>query len=286
MKKGIIIYAHNNRSVDYALMAIISGGLAKKKLNVPASLITDPSTVEWMRESNVLTKATEVFENIIIVERPDTDNTRRLHDGEHVSVVPFLNSNRSSVWELTPYDRTLMIDSDYLIFSNLLEEYWDVDADVLIGESINDIYSNDRLGYMDKYVSEVGVKLYWATTVMFTKNDAAKTFFDTVNFIKENYQHYADVFRFDPRQYRNDIAFSVAKHILDGFEEITTNSLPPVRTLLDTDKLHDVTDNSLILLVSPKNDNNFCAATIRDADLHVMNKQSIYRNKDKLMGLI
>ena len=179
-----------------------------------------------------------------------------------------------------------MIDGDYLVFSDLLNEYWDVDADVLIGESINDIYSNDRLGYMDKYVSEVGVKLYWATTVMFTKNDAAKTFFNTVSLIKENYQHYADVFRFDSRQYRNDIAFSVAKHILDGFEEITVNSLPPVRTLLDTDMLHDVTDKSLILLFSPKNDNNFCAAALADADLHVMNKQSIYRNKDKLLELI
>ena len=30
MTKGILIYAHNNRTVDYALMAVISGGLAKK----------------------------------------------------------------------------------------------------------------------------------------------------------------------------------------------------------------------------------------------------------------
>ena len=67
MKRGIIIYAHNNRSVDYALMAIISGGLAKKHLNLPVSLITDPSTIEWMRESKSLEKATEIFENIIIV---------------------------------------------------------------------------------------------------------------------------------------------------------------------------------------------------------------------------
>ena len=76
MKQGIVIYAHNNRSVDYALMALISGGLAKKQLNVPVSLITDPSTVDWMRESNILDKATSVFEQIIIVERPVTDNTR------------------------------------------------------------------------------------------------------------------------------------------------------------------------------------------------------------------
>ena len=67
MNKGILIYAHNSRSVDYALMSIISGGLAKKYLKVPASLVTDTSTVEWMRESNILEKATTVFENLIIV---------------------------------------------------------------------------------------------------------------------------------------------------------------------------------------------------------------------------
>jgi hypothetical protein len=33
MTRGILIYAHNNRTVDYALMAIISGGLAKKTVN-------------------------------------------------------------------------------------------------------------------------------------------------------------------------------------------------------------------------------------------------------------
>lgn len=286
MKKGVVIYAHNNRSVDYALMAIISGGLAKKNLKVPVSLITDPSTVEWMRESKVLEKATEVFENIIIVDRPESDNIRKLNDGEHVSVVPFLNSNRSSVWDLTPYDRTLLIDSDYLIMSTTLNEFWDLEDDVLIGESINDIYDNSRLGYHDKYISDVGVKLYWATTVMFTKNDAAKTFFDTVNFIKDNYTHYADVFRFDSRQFRNDIAFSVAKHIVDGYEEIKAGLLPPVLTMLDNDILHDIENNKLILLVAPKLDSNYCAASVSNVDLHVMNKQSIQRNKEKLLGML
>ena len=286
MKKGIVIYAHNNRSVDYALMALISGGLAKKKLKVPVSLITDPSTIDWMRESEIFEKATEIFEHIIIVNRPETDNTRRLHDGESSLIVPFLNSNRSSVWDLTPYDRTLMIDGDYLIFSDLLNEYWDVDCDVMIGESINDVYDNRRLEYGDIYVSDVGVKLYWATTVMFTKNAAAKTFFDTVNFIKDNYTYYADVFRFDPRQFRNDVAFSVAKHILDGYEETTVGSLPPVRTLLDKDILEDVKEETLILLVSPRLNTEYCAAALTGMDLHVMNKQSIYRNKDKLLGLI
>jgi hypothetical protein len=286
MKKGILIYAHNSRAVDYALMSVISGGLARKYLNVPASLVTDTSTVEWMRESNILEKATNVFENLIVVDRPQTDNTRKLSDGESSNIVPFLNSNRSSAWDITPYDRTLLIDSDFLIFSNRLAEYWDVDADVMIGESINDICDTARLGYHDSYISDVGVKLYWATTVMFTKNQTGKLFFDTVNLIKENYQYYADVFRFDGRQFRNDIAFSIAKHILDGYEETPHSNLPPVLTLLDKDILHSVDSSRLTVLTSPRLDSNFCAASITGLDLHVMNKQSIYRNKDNLLELI
>jgi len=286
MKRGILIYAHNNRSIDYAVMAIISGGLAKKNLNGPVSLITDPSTVEWMSESKILEKATTIFENIIIVTRPETNNQRRLSDGECSNMVPFVNTNRDSVWDLTPYDRTLLIDSDFFILSDRLNNYWGVEDDLLLGESINDIYDNARLGYLDKYVSEVGVKLYWATTVMFTKNENTKLFFDTVNFIKENYKHYADVFRFDARQYRNDIAFSIAKHILDGYQESITGRLPAVLTTLDKDILYDLTGNKLNFLVNHRLDNNFCAASISNLDIHIMNKQSIIRNKDKLMEML
>lgn len=286
MNRGIVIYAHNNRSIDYALMAMISGGLAKKNLDVPVSLITDPSTVEWMRESGTLNRATSIFENLIIVNRPETNNQRRLHDGDSNNVVPFVNSNRDSVWDLTPYDRTLLIDSDFLIFSNHLNKYWDINNDLMIGESINDIYDNARLGYLDHYVSEVGVKLYWATTVMFTKNKSAKLFFDTVNFVKDNYNHYADVFRFDNRQYRNDISFSIAKHILDGFEESKSSQLPPVLTTLDKDVLLDIKNSKLQFLINHRLDNNFCAASVSNLDIHVMNKQSIIRNKDKLLEMI
>lgn len=286
MTNGILIYAHNTRSVDYALMAIISGGLAKKQLKVPASLVTDESTVEWMKESQIYEKANEVFEQIIIVEKPQTNNSRRLYDGVDNAVVPFVNLNRYSAWEITPYERTLLIDSDFLIFSNRLTEYWNIESDFLIGESINDIYNQVRLGYHDRYVSEVGVKLYWATTVMFTKNKRTKMIFDLINYIRENYQYFADTYRFDSKQFRNDIAFSVAKHILDGFEESSNETLPPILTLLDRDILHDVNNAKLTVLVSPRLDSNFCVASLSNVDVHVMNKQSIVRNKEKLLELI
>lgn len=286
MNKGVLIFAHNNPKVDYALMSIISGGLARKHLGVPVSLVTDNSTVDWMKTSNIYTTAEEIFDKIILVEQPITDNKRRLNDGVAIDTVPFTNTNRTSAYEITPYDQTLLIDSDFLIFSDALNEYWD-SGEVLISKEMNDLYETNRAGYHDRYVSDTGVHLYWATTVMFSKNEQGKRFFDLVEYIKTNYRYYADLFRFNSQQYRNDISFSIAKHILDGFETDTIQCLPPILTTIDRDMLHSVgSDGKLTFLINPSMDANFCAATLKDKDIHIMNKQSINRNVKSLLELI
>lgn len=286
MKTGILIYAYNSPKLDYALMSIISAGLAKKYLKVPVTLVTDASTVEWMEQSKIDSKAREIFENIIVSDRPENNNIRRLNDGTESSTVPFLNSTRYTAWDHTPYDRTLLIDSDFLIFSDQLNQYWNVDQDVMIGDSIKDIYDQKRLGYQDRYVSDTGVKLYWATTVMFTKNQNSKLFFDLVNHVRGYYSFYSDVYRFDHRQYRNDISFSISKHILNGFVEDNRYSLPPVLTSLDKDILYEVDENRLKLLVNHNYSDGYIASSVVSQDIHVMNKQSIIRNKDKFLDLI
>jgi hypothetical protein len=287
MNRGALIFAHNNRNIDYALIALISGSLVKKNLQVPVSLVTDSSTITWMKESGRYDQAVAVFDKIITVPKPITNNARRLNDGANGEVVPFVNTNRASVWDLTPYDRTLLLDSDFLIFSDKLNEYWDVDEDILIANAMNDVYDQSRVGYHDRYVSDTGIHLYWATTVMFTKNQRAKSFFDLVEFIRVNYQYYGDLFRFDTRQYRNDIAFSVAKHIIDGFETNTAMTLPSLLTILDRDILHSVDENGkLTFLVTPMADSNYCAIAMKNTDLHIMNKQSIIRNADSLLRLV
>lgn len=286
MNNGVLIFAHNNRQVDYSLLAVISGGLAKKNLNVPVSLVTDASTIEWMTEFGSLPKAKEIFEHIIITDRPNTNNTRKLNDGNESLTVPFINANRNSAWDLTPYDRTLLIDSDFLIFSDTLSQFWNVEENLLIGHSMNDI-GGDRTGYLDRYVSHTGVHMYWATTVMFSKNQETKIFFDLVSHVKNNYKFYSDLYRFNPLQFRNDIAFSVAKHILDGYENINSLSLPPVNTIIDKDILCKVSGSKLTFLINDSLDQNkFISMSTTDRDVHVMNKQSIIRNSKQLLELI
>lgn len=287
MNKGVLIFAHNNRQVDYARMALVSGKLANKHLGVPVSLVSDESTITWMKESKIYDKAVTLFDKIIITERPPEDQNRVMYDGKEKVVSLFKNSNRSSVWDLTPYDRTLLIDTDYFIFSNMLNDYWDVNSDLLISESYNDILGSERVGYLDKYISDTGIKMLWATTVMFTKNENTKVFFDLVEHIRRNYSRFADIYRFDNRIYRNDISFSIARHILYGFETDNDYSLPPVFSSIDKDILYKIdNDLNLLFLVNTPNRENYYAASVKNRDVHIMNKQSVTRNLDRLLELI
>lgn len=283
MTKGILLFAHNNRQIDYAKMSILTAKLAHKNLKVPVSLVTDPSTMEWMDQSKILKQASELYDKIIITQRPEDGNMKNYNDGKNITPAPFSNGNRFSAYDLTPYDRTLLIDTDYFVLSNSLNEYWDVDSDLMMSPRYNDIIGQERIGYLDKNISETGIKMYWATTVMFTKSEFAKLFFDLVEYIKSEYRMFSDVFRFDHRTYRNDISFSIAKHILNGFHEVDEYNLPNVYSTPDKDTLYDINNNKLKFLLSHMDRN--IAASVGNKDVHIMNKYSIMRNYDKFMEL-
>jgi len=278
MSNGVVIFAHNNGDIDYASLSLIAAKLAKTHLNVPVSVITDKETFSSVDQKEFQ----NVFDKIIFTPPSTTNNTRNLYDGVESKKVKFLNDLRPSVWDLTPYDRTLLIDCDYLIMSNTLSNYWDNENELLISGKYNDITGDERVGYHDRYVSDTGVKLYWATTVMFTKNERTKLFFDLVEHIRNNYNDYGDLFRFSTKQYRNDISFSIAKHILDGYISADVD-LPPVLSTIDKDMLHSVDNGKLTFLLTPQSNQNYVFASVTDLDVHVMNKKSILRNAKELV---
>lgn len=287
MNKGVLLFAHNSEKLDYGTMAIVAGGLAKKNLGVPVSLVTDKHTINWLKKSNTLTQAEDIFDQIIIEDLPKTENKRFIYDGDEKELVPFRNTNRSNAWNLTPYDRTLLIDCDYFILSNNYSEYWDLNSDLLMPESVFDISNQDRLGYHDMYISDTSVKMHWATAIMFTKNKKTKVFFDLVDYIQDEYDFFSDLFRFNTPNFRNDIAFSIAKHIFYGFSQELTYCLPPLVTAMDKDILYDIdAGQKLLFLVKDKLNDQYYAAALKQQDVHIMNKQSIVRNIDKFLEIV
>lgn len=287
MNKGILIFAHNSREVDYVKMSVIAGALAKKNLSAPVSLVSDKSTLEWAESSGIAKNFKNIFENVITVEKPASGNYRNLFDGSLINkTVPFENANRATVWDITPYERTLLIDSDFLIFSKVLDNYWNFDSEILISEGILNVYG-DKPGTLDSWVSDEGVKMVWATTVMFTKNQRTKLFFDLVNHIRKNWDLYSDIYRYNSRVYRNDISFSIAKHMLTGYDVEVSDVLPKLLTLTDKDLIHSVHNTGVRFLLNNEIEReNSRLINISDRDIHIMNKQSITREYENFLEII
>lgn len=284
-KNGVVIYAHNNREIDFSLMAMVSAFQIDKNLSVPVSLITDKHTINWMKESKIYSQSKEIFDQIIEVEVPISNNLRKIIDGNTVKMVPFANANRHTVWEVTPYERTLLVDSDFLVLSDTLNQFWETDSDLLISPSMHDV-RGDRIGVLDKWVSETGIPLFWATTVMFTKNDNTKLFFDLVAHIRDHYDLYARIYRFNPFMYRNDISFSIAKHILDGFLTNKVDYLPPVFTIQDRDTICNVNKTGIkVLIYDSLAGKETTIVNLKNIDIHIMNKQDIVKFSKEFMEI-
>ena len=270
MTQGLLVVAHDTPIVSYSTLAAIAASLAQKNLNLPVSLITDQESLENLKNNSFV----DFFDKIILTDKPKNGNVRVI-DGKITDT--FLNWNRPDIYALTPYDHTLLIDSDLLIFTNRFNQYWDIDQSVILCETMLDS-ANSRLEIPDIYVSNTGPKLRWATAIMFKKNHEAETFFNLVKHIKENYLYYSDVYNFVPFQYRNDIAFTLAEHIMYA-SSLDRLYLPPLSFTLNDESVLKI-DKGIVKLILKNNDT---LLTIQDSDVHVMNKSAILEFKEALL---
>jgi hypothetical protein len=275
MKQGLLIFAFNNSEVDYVELAIYAAKRAKHFLNKPVSLVTDSS--EWLYKT--FPNDVDVFDEIIESVDATTQN-KKFYDGANsYSNLVWKNSNRANCFRLSPYDETLVIDSDFIINSSFLAYCWDQSHDFLIYNKYNDLASWRNTSEFD-YINQFSIPFYWATVFFFKKTTPTEHFFTLIEHIKDNWVYYAKLYRVPSTRYRNDIAFSIAIHMMNGFTD-GDFAMPIANKLsyiLDRDMLISATDKKMTFLVNKENTvNQYTAISTNSLDIHVMNKQSLLR---------
>lgn len=320
MNKGCVIFAHDG-TLDYGSQAVLAAKLVIKHLGVPVSLITDKYTIKNLNKKF----KTLPFDQIIEIDRPKSKNKRALTDYSAIAddialnhfkekiemhklpeeqleyfvelqkslivkplkeTVDFINDSRVLAYELTPYDRTLVIDSDFLIFSDKLNQCWDYNYDFLISPGMLDIQENSILptGYQ---INPYSIDMLWATTFMFSKTEETKIFFNLLKYIQKEYTYFAHLYDFEPGQYRNDFAFSIACHILGAHGvDRWHGDLPIPLMFTDADRIVDVKSDSItFLLKDAAQPSDYLLLKTQGQDIHVMNKRDILANINQLMEL-
>jgi hypothetical protein len=275
MTQGIFILAFNNEQIDYVQIAIYAAKQAKHYLNKPVSLITDSK--QYVLDT--YPEDADIFDSII--EASDNSVQKKaFYDGtDKQSTLTWKNASRSNCYELSPYDETLVIDSDYIINSSFLSYVWDQPHDFLIYDKYNDL-SNWRNTAEFDYVSEYSINFYWATVFFFRKTEKTEAFFTLVDSIKRNWVYYVRLYQLPSERFRNDFAFSIAIHMLDGFanSDFAVGIANKLYYVLDRDILVKHESPKMWLLVEKQSlKDGYIGVKVENLDVHVMNKHSLVR---------
>ena len=290
MTSGVLMFAHNNREIDYGMMAYVSARYVEKHLKVPISLVTDSGTINWLDKKDTSLKT--IFDKIILTDnlsRPIPCD-KRFYDGStNYKKTVFNNGFRSRSYELTPYDQTLVIDTDLLIKNDRLKHIWNSNSDFMINSKHIDL-AYDRENNEFQRVSEYTVDFYWATAFYFRKTLWTETFFNLCQHISENYDYYRFTYQISYPVLRNDFIFSIAIHIMNGFTNITSPEKLPAEIYytFDRDELYQVNpDGTLVFLIQKKNSlGQYTLAKTDNQNIHIMNKYSYNRNITNLLEVL
>jgi hypothetical protein len=242
MTTGALIFARNNEQIDYEAMARWSARNIERHLGIPTHIVTDDAP---------------------------NDNTRHFTD---VGNVTWYNHNRMDAYRLTPWDRTLVLDADYVVASNQLQSVLEVDQDFLAHRWAYDVTGCNNFEGLN-YFGNNRMPMWWATVMMFRKSKQAELIFDSMQMIRDNWTHYRNLYKNTNATYRNDHALSIALGIVNGH---TLNhagipwkmaSLTPEHQLTQVDQ-----DRYRVDFVNSENKSQWITLT---QDFHAMGKQAL-----------
>lgn len=245
MRKGILLFCFDTAEVSYHRILERCVQLIKKNLKLEITVVTNFQTFKKIKPLG--------FINYKFIE-PELGNKKQGKDWRNV--------DRHMAYDLSPYDVTLVIDIDYLPFTDTLNQLLDSQYDFLVSKNAYDL--TGRNSFDQRRWSMID--MVWATVLVFRKGIKAKRIFDTVKHVKKYYQHYVELYRIYDRSFRNDYAFAIALQQLNGFMDyaqfpIHLPSLPPDCKILKIDETG--------LVWQYQDQINYTT----DQDVHVLNKE-------------
>lgn len=186
MITGALIFARNNEHIDYEAMARWSAKNVKRHLGIDTHIVTDTT-------------------------RSDSGSRHFADTG----TVAWHNTNRMDAYTESPWDRTLVLDADYVVASNQLLGILSCSEDFVAHRWAYDVTgTNDFEGL--NWFGDVRMPMWWATVMVFNRCERARLIFETMVMIRDNWTHYKRIYHSSSRNYRNDHALTIALLIVNG----------------------------------------------------------------------
>ena len=210
MTTGVLIFAYNNEHIDYLAMANWSAQNIRQHLNLPVCVVTDQVVPDSYK-----------FEQVVYATSSN-QNSRWFADID--ATVTWYNGNRSNAFELSPWDQTLVLDADYVVASDQLTQLLTIDQDFMCHGHAYDVsgqMSFDENNFFGKH----RMPMNWATVMLFRRTKTTELIFETMQMVRDNWDHYRNLYGILKSTYRNDFALSIAMNTVDG-HTLSTPTIP------------------------------------------------------------
>lgn len=211
MTTGALIFAFNNEKIDYIGLAAWSAQNIHRHLDIPVAVITDS-----VDDPRLISNA-----DVVIPATPDSGGTRYFED--YSATVTWHNASRTDSYKLSPWDQTLVLDADYVVASNHLRKFFDVQENFLAYKNSINVNGSEILAL--NHFGKFSMPMWWATVMLFRRSREAELVFDAMQMIKNNWKHYRALYQIDQTNYRNDFALSIALMLING-HTTNVNSIP------------------------------------------------------------
>lgn len=231
--RGVVIFATNTAETDYVSIAEQNARLIKHYMGLPTT----------------------------IVSAKDTGSNKRFST-DTGTFVEWKNFGRHEAYAASPYEETIVLDADYLIFNNSLNELYSSNFDYLL-------FDKNRYVNIEQQPSLMGphsLPYVWATAFAFRKTERARLFFELVGKIKRNYDYYRLLYNVREGNFRNDYAFAIAHYILNG-NLLAPESFAPFHILTVTGEVLSITAADGVVVKTPNK-----GYVLPHQNLHIMSK--------------
>jgi hypothetical protein len=203
--KGVLVYAFNNGRVDYWRQAVWCADRVSRHLALPVTIVTDQQSQQDRHCSHD-----------IVIAQARSGGTRLYDHKNDTAGHAWYNSNRYQSYDLSPYEQTLVLDSDYVVCSDQLLTLFGSGISVTAMKHVYDVTNRDQFRLYQHISAHRGLHHYWATVLYFDRSVLSRDFFALMNMISNNYNHYAQIYDMPSRPFRNDFAVSIALNTIYG----------------------------------------------------------------------
>lgn len=269
--KGVLIYAFNNDSIDYFRQAIWCADRVNRYLNLPVTIATDQQSI---RNRNTT--------HSVVLTDAQSGGNRVFSPSVSSQADTWYNGNRFQSFALSPYEQTVVIDSDYIVCSDQLLTLFDCGLEVTAIKNVYDVTGRDSFTPYRMISDSRILHHYWATVLYFDRSNYAREFFNLIDMIKQNYSHYASLYRFPTRPFRNDFAASIALTTLYGHVPDAVPTIPwSMANVFNDVGIRTQDQETFELTYTVGSDKAAKRILMKGQDFHFMNKfdlAKIYEN--------